>query len=163
MKTTYTIGEDNKTLIAERSFQAPLEKVWRAWTDSTILEQWWAPLPWKARTKSFSFTEGGAWHYFMEGPEGEKHWCMNTYLIITPLASFTAVDSFCDEQGAVDESLPTSHWEVQFDTEGDMTNITVTTTYANEKDLETVTNMGMKEGFNQGLDQLEEMLQNSLK
>lgn len=158
MKTIYTLGEDKKTLIAERSFTAPLEKVWQAWTDSNLLEKWWAPAPWKARTKSFEFKEGGAWHYFMEGPEGEKHWCLNSYLIITPHASFTAVDSFCDEEGVVNEEMPISHWDVQFDAEGEVTKVLVTSTYASEKDLETVIEMGMKEGFNQGLDQLEELL-----
>jgi Activator of Hsp90 ATPase homolog 1-like protein len=63
MKTIYTIGEDKKTLIAERSFTAPLEKVWLAWTDSDLLEKWWAPAPWMARTKSFEFKEGGALLY----------------------------------------------------------------------------------------------------
>jgi uncharacterized protein YndB with AHSA1/START domain len=161
MKTIYTLADDKKTLIAERSFTAPLEKVWQAWTDNTVLEKWWAPLPWHARTQSFEFKEGGAWHYYMEGPAGEKHWCLNSYLLITPHASFTAVDSFCNEAGEVDESLPTSHWDVQFDTEGEVTTVIVTSTYASEKDLDTVITMGMKEGFNQGLDQLEELLQNN--
>ncbi len=158
MKTLYTISDDKKTLVAERSFTAPLEKVWQAWTDHTILETWWAPAPWKARTKSFSFTENGHWHYYMEGPEGEKHWCLNTYLLIVPLASFTAVDSFCDENQVIDPILPSSHWDIQFDMEGDVTTVIVTTTYASEKDLQTVVEMGMKEGFNQGLDQLETLL-----
>ena len=65
MKTIYTISEDKRTLISERSFTASLEKVWGAWTDNERLEKWWAPAPWQARTKSFSFTEGGAWLYFM--------------------------------------------------------------------------------------------------
>jgi uncharacterized protein YndB with AHSA1/START domain len=94
----------------------------------------------------------------MEGPEGEKHWCLNSYLIITPLASFTAVDSFCDEEGTVDESLPTSHSDVQFDEDADVTKVLVTSTYASDKDLAVVIEMGMKEGFNQGLDQLEALL-----
>jgi uncharacterized protein YndB with AHSA1/START domain len=158
MKTTYTISDDKKTLISTRTFTAPLEKVWAAWTDVTILEKWWAPAPWQARTKSFEFKEDGKWHYYMEGPDGEKHWCLNTYLIITPLASFTAIDSFCDEAGGIDPSLPSSLWEVQFDTENEVTTILVTTTYKSEADLETIISMGMKEGFNQGLDQLETLL-----
>lgn len=161
MKTIYTISEDKKTLIAERSFNAALEKVWVAWTDNTMLEKWWAPTPWQARTKSFNFSEGGAWHYFMEGPEGEKQYCLNKYLMILPHASFTAIDCFCDEDGNINPDLPTSHSDIQFDQEGDVTKIIVTTTYASEKDLQTVIEMGMKEGFNQGLDQLEILLQNN--
>lgn len=158
MKTIYTISEDKRTLISERSFTAPLEKVWGAWTDNAILEKWWAPAPWQARTKSFSFTEGGAWHYFMAGPEGEKSWCLNKYLIIVPLASFSAIDCFCDEDGTINPDLPSSHSDVQFDQEGAVTKIIVTTTCSSEKDLHTVIEMDMKEGFNQGLDQLEELL-----
>ena len=161
MKTIYTISNDKKTLIAERSFTAPLEKVWRAWTDNTMLEKWWAPAPWQAHTKSFDFSEGGAWHYFMEGPAGEKQYCLNKYLIIVPLASFTAIDYFCGEDGTINEELPSSHWDLQFDIEGEVTKVIVTTTYASEKDLQTVIEMGMKEGFNQGLDQLETLLQNN--
>jgi uncharacterized protein YndB with AHSA1/START domain len=158
MKTVYTIGEDQKTLLAERSIEAPLEKVWAAWTNSEELDKWWAPLPYQAITKSYSFTEGGEWHYCMRGPEGDVHWCLNTYLIITPFASFTAVDCFCDEKKVVNEAMPSNHWDIQFDTEGNLTKILVTTTYATPKDLQTVINMGMKEGFNMGLDQLEALL-----
>ncbi len=94
----------------------------------------------------------------MEGPVGEKQYCLNKYLMIVPLASFTAIDCFCDEKGVINADLPTSHWDLQFDIEGEVTKIIVTTTYASEKDLQTVIEMGMKEGFNQGLDQLEELL-----
>lgn len=161
MKTIYTISDDKKTLVAERSFTAPLEKVWAAWSDNTILEKWWAPAPWQARTKSFNFSEGGAWHYFMEGPEGEKQYCLNKYLMIVPLASFTAIDCFCDEEGTINPDLPSSHWDLQFDQEGEITKIIVTTTYASENDLAIVLEMGMKEGFNLGLDQLETLLQDN--
>ena len=158
MKTTYTIGENQKTLIAERSIEAPLEKVWHAWTTDSELDKWWAPLPYQSVTKAFTFAEGGEWHYCMRSPEGDEHWCLNTYLIITPLASFTAIDCFCDEAKNINESMPSSHSDVQFDTEGNLTKILVTTTYATPKDLQTVIDMGMKEGFNQGLDQLEALL-----
>ncbi len=161
MKTIYSIGEDQKTLTAERSIEAPLEKVWQAWTTASELEKWWAPLPYQAVTKAFNFSEGGEWHYCMRGPEGAVHWCLNKYLIITPLASFTAIDCFCDEEKNINEAMPSNHWDVQFDTEGKLTKILVTTSYATPKDLETIISMGMKEGFNQGLDQLEALLTNT--
>ena len=30
-------------LVLERTLDAPLELVWRAWTDPEHLKQWWAP------------------------------------------------------------------------------------------------------------------------
>lgn len=158
MKTQYTIGEDNKTLIAERSFLAPLEKVWNAWTQSELLDIWWAPAPYQAVTHSFSFTEGGVWRYVMQGPEGDAHHCLNTYLTITPMTQFTAEDSFCNEDGTINTDLPINHWTVDFLHAESVTSIVVTTRYASEADLETVTKMGMKEGFDMGLNQLETLL-----
>ncbi len=158
MKTKYTIGEDKKTLIAERSFSAPVAKVWQAWTTQEMLEKWWAPLPYKAITKSFDFKEGGEWHYYMQGPEGDIHWCLEEYETIEPEKLFTARDHFCDEQKNINSELPSNHWPVEFSEVDGVTTVLVTTTYASEKDLETVSQMGMKEGFDMGLNQLEALL-----
>ena len=50
-----------KRLQISRAFNAPVEKVWRAWTDRVILDTWWAPKPWKAETKTLDFRAGGTW------------------------------------------------------------------------------------------------------
>jgi len=158
MKTKYTILGDKTTLIAERSFPATPSKVWEAWTNSDLLDKWWGPLPYKAVTHSFEFAEGGAWKYFMEGPEGDRHYCQNTYLTIDPEKQFTARDSFCNEDWSINESLPTADWLVEFTGNEEVTNIKVTTKYKTEEELAKVSEMGMKEGFDMGLNQLEELL-----
>lgn len=158
MKTKYTIGDAGKVLIAVRSFTAPLLKVWQAWTDSNMLDKWWGPLPYKAITQSYSFTEGGEWRYYMEGPSGDRHNCLNTYITINPQKEFTAEDVFCNEDGSINTSLPKSHWRVEFTHADGITTVHVTTTYNTSEDLTKVSKMGMKEGFNQGLNQLEALL-----
>ncbi len=60
-QTTISKDAANKKLIVVREFDAPLEEVWKAWTDSNILDKWWAPKPWKAKTKTMDFREGGLW------------------------------------------------------------------------------------------------------
>ena len=158
MKTNYSIGEDNKTLIAKRSFTAPLEKVWHAWTTSEQLDLWWGPLPYRAITQSFSFTPGGEWLYIMQGPEGDKHYCKNVYLSIEPHVQFTAEDHFCNEDWSVNTAMPSNNWQVVFSFADGVTTVIATTRYATAADLETVTQMGMKEGFDMGLNQLEALL-----
>ncbi len=71
-ETKIITGESGKELIVTRIFDAPVNKVWHAWTDSAELDKWWAPKPWKAVTKQFNFSEGGHWLYAMQGPDGEK-------------------------------------------------------------------------------------------
>lgn len=158
MKTKYTIGEDKKTLVSERSFNAPLSKVWEAWTNADILDKWWGPAPYKAVTKSFDFREGGDWHYYMQGPEGDIHWCLEEYLTIVPEVQFTALDHFCDEHKKINPELPSNRWLVEFKEADGITTVQVTNSYDSEKDLQTVVDMGMKEGFDQGLSQLEALL-----
>lgn len=51
----------NKSLVITRDFSAPVAKVWKAWTESKLLDQWWAPKPWKTETKSMDFRNGGYW------------------------------------------------------------------------------------------------------
>ena len=44
---------DNKKMTITRGFDAPVADVWRAWTESELLDQWWAPKPWKAETNQW--------------------------------------------------------------------------------------------------------------
>ena len=48
-----------KLILVSREFNAPIELVWRAFTESELLEEWWAPQPWRAETKSMNFKVGG--------------------------------------------------------------------------------------------------------
>src|SRR5688572_6195752 len=102
----FLVNKENKQIKVEREFDAPLNLVWAAWTESEILDQWWAPKPWKTETKEMNFTEGGYWLYAMKGPEGEVHWCRADYQSIKPLKSFSGLDAFCDEAGNVNTDLP---------------------------------------------------------
>ncbi len=37
-------------MLITREFSASQAEVWKAWTESHLLDQWWAPKPWKAVT-----------------------------------------------------------------------------------------------------------------
>jgi uncharacterized protein YndB with AHSA1/START domain len=159
MKTNYTVIPEANQLIAERSFAAPKSKVWQYYTTSELLDLWWAPVPYKAITKSFDFKEGGHWHYIMQGPEAaDSHYCINNYKTISPEESFSAFDGFANEDWSVRTDMPGSDWEVSFTQNGDMTDVKVVLTCTDQEGLNTLIEMGMKEGFNQGLDQLEALL-----
>lgn len=158
MKTKYTVLPETNQLIAERSFAASKSRVWEYYTTAELLEKWWAPEPYKAVTKSFDFKEGGHWHYIMQGPEGDAHYCLNDYKTIQPEESFTARDAFANEDWSVKTDMPGSDWEVTFTEHDGVTDVKVVLTCASREDLTTLETMGMKEGFNQGLDQLEQLL-----
>ena len=157
-KTTFTENLDEKTLTIDRTFEAPVERVWAAWTQSELLEKWWAPAPWKARTKSFDFSKGGHWHYYMEGPEGERHWCLVKYRTIEPQKAFTGFDTFCDEEGTQNTDLPAMEWDNRFKGSNGRTEVRVIATFVSAEDLKRIIEMGVKEGFSTAMDQLGALL-----
>lgn len=154
----FSVDKANRKINVTREFAAPLSQVWPAWTDSKILDQWWAPKPWKAKTKSMDFREGGYWLYAMVGPQGEEHWARADYKKIEPQKSFTVKDSFAKEDGTIDNSLPGSTWTNRFSESGQKTTVFIEIEYPTAEDLEKTIEMGFKEGFTMGLENLDELL-----
>jgi uncharacterized protein YndB with AHSA1/START domain len=157
-ETKYTKDAANKKIKVERDFDAPVELVWQAWTQSELLDQWWAPKPWKANTKTMDFREGGHWLYYMEGPEGDRQYCRADYITIVPNKSFVGNDAFCDENGNLVPEPPGMHWEVNFVANGDATRANIEISFETEADLEKIVEMGFKEGFAAAHANLDELL-----
>ena len=104
-ETVYAKDDANKKLRVTREFDAPVDKIWRAWTEPKLLDQWWAPKPWKAVTVTMDFRNGGTWNYYMQGPDGTRHYCRADYSNIIPVKSFMGLDAFCDEKGNIKDEF----------------------------------------------------------
>lgn len=148
----------NKKIAITRQFNATPDMVWRAWTESELLDQWWAPKPWRAETKTLNFKEGGNWLYAMVGPNGDKEWVKVDFITIEPHKAFTAMDYFCDEAGTISNELPGMHWHVEFERTGKGTQVVVVITFANEADGDKIVEMGFESGFTSALTNLDALL-----
>ncbi|MDX1405001.1 MAG: SRPBCC domain-containing protein [Woeseiaceae bacterium] len=149
---------DNAVLTIERRFDAPLDAVWRAYTESELLDQWWAPRPWKTETVTMNFRVGGHWHYAMNGPDGEQHFGRMDYLEIEDHERYVALDVFADESGDANPELPKQTFKTQFIDEGQSTRVIVVVDYDTVDDLQKVIEMGMEQGITMAHDQLEDLL-----
>lgn len=147
-----------KQITVIRNFDAPLENVWRAWTESDLLDQWWAPRPWRAETKTIDFREGGHWVYAMVGPDDSKQWCRVDYFKIAPNQFFEGTDYFLHENGTRNNELPGMHWHVQFNESGSGTEVKVLITFDSEEDLQRIVEMGFEVGFTAALENLDQYL-----
>ncbi|MDR8391380.1 SRPBCC domain-containing protein [Aliifodinibius sp. S!AR15-10] len=156
--TDFSVDKENNTVKVKREFAAPKKHVWAAWTEPELLDQWWAPKPWKSRTKSMDFKEGGRRLYAMVGPEGEEHWCLADYKSITSEMHFAYRDGFCDSSGNISQDMPRSDWSVEFTELNGLTTVDVEITYETLSDLEKVIEMGFREGFTATLEELAEVL-----
>jgi uncharacterized protein YndB with AHSA1/START domain len=158
-KTVVVKDLKEKSILVSRTFNAPLEKVWRAYTESELLEQWWAPQPWKAETKTMNFSVGGYWLYAMVSPENEKHWGRMDYTTITPHESFEIKDGFCDVEGNLNPSLPVSVGTIAFTKTNNGTLVEFKMVYSSEKEIQTMIEMGFEQGITACLEQLEKLFQ----
>ena len=154
----FTVDKENKTITVKREFAAELPLVWDAYTKSEYLDQWWAPKPWRSKTKRMDFREGGQWLYAMVGPQGEEHWAIANYKKIVSQERFTALDAFTDADGNVNKEMPQAKWEVTFTGKGDVTLVMLHITYDDLAQLETTFQMGFKEGLTMGMENLDELL-----
>jgi uncharacterized protein YndB with AHSA1/START domain len=154
----FVADKSNNTLTIVREFAAERPLVWDCYTKSELLDRWFAPKPWQTRTKNMNFTEGGTWLYAMCGPEGEEHWGRMDYQTIQAIDGYTALDGFCDAEGNLNPHLPRATWNASFEDKGENALVTTVVTYNSLADLETIINMGMKEGLTMAMEGLDELL-----
>jgi uncharacterized protein YndB with AHSA1/START domain len=57
----FTVDRTKHIIHITREFAADLDLVWDAFTKAEILDLWFAPQPWRAKTKEMDFREGGRW------------------------------------------------------------------------------------------------------
>ncbi|GGH66259.1 SRPBCC family protein [Phaeocystidibacter marisrubri] len=158
-KTVFIEDLENATLTITRSFRAPLTKVWDAFTQPEILDQWWAPKPWKAKTHEMKFENGGYWKYSMNGPEGERHACRMNYGEIVLHEKYTGADYFCDDHFEIKDDMPSSNNVVTFMEIDGHCEVVMVSDFGTVEALQQVIKMGMKEGLTMAQDQLEALLE----
>lgn len=151
----FSVDKEKNVVTVKREFAADLDMVWDAWTKVELLEQWWAPKPFRVKTKSMDFREGGTWLYAMVSPQNEQFWAKIEFLKIEKKKSYSALDAFTDEAGNVNPDFDQSQWNNVFTAGATSTTVTVTIQYKSLSTLEKVIQMGFKEGFTMALDQLD--------
>jgi uncharacterized protein YndB with AHSA1/START domain len=147
-------------LLVTRQFEAPLEWVWRAWTESDLLDLWWAPKPWKTKTKAFDFREGGSWWYQIVNPPEPGIWAVVDFTAIDKYKSFKTIHFFSDESGKKNPELPVMYSEYHFIGEGLLTRVEVEIHFDHESELEKIIQMGFESGFSSALKNLDGVLKN---
>lgn len=153
----FIVDKENKTVTVKREFAANLDLVWEAWTNPEILDQWWAPKPYQSKTKLMDFKVGGRRFYAMVSPEGvEIGWNIQDYTSISPKTNFKFLSAFSDKDENPD--LPGSDWDLNFSEQNGKTTVHISIYNESRERMEKMIEMGFKEGFTMGLNQLDELL-----
>jgi uncharacterized protein YndB with AHSA1/START domain len=95
------MAASENNLVITRVFDAPLELVWKAWTEPEEVMRWWGPKIFTSPLAEIDLRVGGKYHFCMRTPEGQDIHSGGTYREIIPMEKIVCTDSFADEKGNV--------------------------------------------------------------
>ena len=93
---------EKRDLVFTRVFDAPGERVWRAWTDPEDVRRWWGPTGFTCPVAKMDFRVGGKSLVCMRAPKefgGQDMYSIWTYTKIVPLREIEYLHHFADKDG----------------------------------------------------------------
>jgi uncharacterized protein YndB with AHSA1/START domain len=154
--------------VISRTFDAPRDLVWKAYTEPDRLAQWWGPKGFTMISTKVDLRPGGVFHYGMRGPDGKEMWGKFIYREIVPPELLVFIVSFSDEAGGVTRHPFSATWPLQvmnrvtLTEEDGKTTVTIAGAphEASDEERETFSaaRKGMEAGFKGTFDQLAEYL-----
>jgi uncharacterized protein YndB with AHSA1/START domain len=131
---------------------APREKVFRAWTDPTLLKQWFAPLPYTTPVAEMDVRSGGANFIVMRGPDGQDLPMHGVYLDVVKNERLVLTDAYTKAWEPSEKPFMTVI--LTFEDEGGKPRYTARVRHWTVADRETHEKMGFHQGWSQCTDQL---------
>ena len=91
-----------RDVVVTRIFDAPVEVVWRAWSDPGYVREWWGPVGFTCPLAAMDFREGGRSLVCMRAPQefgGQDMYNTWTYAKILPMQRIEYILQFTDKDG----------------------------------------------------------------
>ena len=88
----------------ERTFDAPIEDVWRMWTDAAMFQKWYGPKGFSVPTAEMDITQGGTRKIQMEMVTPERTmsmWFIGVYKEVDAPKRLVYTESMCEPDGTL--------------------------------------------------------------
>jgi len=93
---------NTRDLVVTRVFAAPVELVWKAWTEPEYVMRWWGPDYFTSPSAKMDFREGGTSLVCMRAPEdfgGQDMYSTWVYQKIVPMERIEFIQNLADKDG----------------------------------------------------------------
>jgi uncharacterized protein YndB with AHSA1/START domain len=152
-------------MVITRTFDAPRDAVWKAWTEPERIKRWFGPRGFTTPVYQMDLRAGGKYHSAMRSPDGQDFWSTGVFREIVEPERLVITDSFADEKG---NKVPASYYGMSPDWSGESL-ITVTFEEVEGKTKMTLEGSGFsgmsaadrdnaQQGWSQSFDKLAEYL-----
>ena len=141
----------DRSIHVERVFNAPRDRVWRAFTEPDLVAQWWGRGN-KLVIERMEVERGGHWRYVEHGPDGE-HGFEGRYREVTPQDRLAMTFEWDGMPGHV--AIET----ITFEDLGERTKVVNTTLFHTTEERNGMIQSGMETGMNQSFEALDRLLE----
>jgi len=155
--------------VLTRTFDAPRELVWKAWTDPRHMTQWWGPRGFTNPVCDLDVRPGGAYRMVMRAPDGAEFPVSGKFLeIVEPERLVMTMD--CSEHPDSWHDMVNPNRDktrkpvldcvqtVTFENLDGKTKLTIRTRFESTAIRDAMVKVGMNEGWSSSLDRLAETL-----
>ncbi|MEK1896675.1 MAG: SRPBCC family protein [Rhizobium sp.] len=150
-------AEAQHELVLVREFDAPREKIFKAWTDPLVMKEWFVPRPWSIADAKLDLRPGGSNLIVMRNPDGQEFENRGVYLEIVENEKIVFTDAFTSAW--VPSEKPFFVGIILFEDLGNgRTKYTAKARHWTAADKQQHEQMGFHEGWGKCADQLAELL-----
>jgi uncharacterized protein YndB with AHSA1/START domain len=133
-------------------FDAPMEQVFKIYTDPGLVPQWWGPRYLTTRVEKMEVRPGGGWRFIQQDINGNQYAFHGVYHEVLPDAMLVYTFEYEGTPGHV--LLETIH----FSEENGMTEVIDQSVYQSVEDRDEMVKEGMEEGAAESYERLVELL-----
>jgi uncharacterized protein YndB with AHSA1/START domain len=148
------------TLTVIGDYPVSVDRLWEAYSDPRQLERFWGPETWPAKFTRHDFVVGGRAHYTMTGPDGAQSSGWWKFLVIERPRLIEIEDGFAAADGTPDTTMPTMRMTFTFEPTATGARFKGVTHFASLESMEQLVKMGMIEGMQSAMGQLDSVLAN---
>lgn len=153
--SNFMVRRDELKVIMERVFDAPRDLVFKAFTDSKLISNWWGPRGSTTIVDKNELKKGGGWRFVVRGSSGKEDAFSGKYLEIDS-PTFVSHTFNYEPIGPGHELVESASFEKL---EGGRTRLTTVSEYNAIEELEGMVGAGMEKGATESYDRLGELLE----
>ncbi len=150
-----TAEPGSHAIIITNDFDAPLAKVFKAYTDADAIKKWWGGRTYETKILTYEPRNGGSWRFVQKGPDGNDYGFHGVFHEVAENERITWTFEFegLPEKGHV--AMET----VYFTEENGQTHLHIVSVYQSVADRDGMVSSGMEKGLREGMDVLAELVE----
>ena len=151
-KTQFIIEPGKQEIIMTRMFKAPRQRVFAAYTDPTLIPEWWGPRRLTTTVETMEVRKGGVWRYVQRDDQSNEFAFNGVYHDITSPERLINTFEFEGLPGHVGLVITT------FEEQGGQTMLHEKSVFPSVEDRDGTISNGMQGGAIETMDRFEELL-----